>query len=173
MPITVSITGADELQRKLLGLPDKVERKVIRGAVVEGARIVRDDARERAPMYHGNVSAGHAAPGTLKKSIILKYIPEQSRAGRAVYYVGVRHGKKYQKMGKKGVNRDAFYWYFVEFGHYTRAASKASKQGAQGVRFIPPVGFMRKAFATKGIVAKDVILAAMWRGIQVQVQQAA
>lgn len=186
MPISFHIEGADLLTRKLNALPARVEAKVVRGSVVEGARVIRDQARENAPMWHGEVSQGAPPAGTLKKSIIIKYIPEQSRAGRYVYYVGVRHGKKYSKMGKKGINRDAFYWYFVEFGHYTRPTGGAFKSAerkartgrfgsvgevaafeqSRGVHFIPPQSFMRRAFASKHDEASRKILAVMWEGVR-------
>lgn len=184
MDATVHIAGLEELKWRLSAVPQKVEAKVVRGAMVESARIIRDQARENAPFYHGDVQQGAPPPGTLKKSIIIKYIPEKSGNGRFVYYVAVRHGKKYQKTGKKQINRDAFYWYFVEFGHYTRPAGGGSfdrhkratgrfgsaQQVANfekfaGVRFVPPVSFMRRAFASKSSAAVSTMIATMEDGI--------
>jgi HK97 gp10 family phage protein len=56
-------------------------------------------------------------PGTLKRSVIMKHIPELSSLTRQTFFVTVRHGKKYRKQGKKGnLSQDAWYWRFVEFG---------------------------------------------------------
>ena len=56
-------------------------------------------------------------PGTLKRSVILKQIPELSSKNKQTFFVTVRHGKKYRKQGKKGnLSQDAWYWRFVEFG---------------------------------------------------------
>jgi HK97 gp10 family phage protein len=133
---TVKVEGLAELHRKLLELPARIERNVVRRAVYAGAAVIRDDMRERAPIYTGEVSEGHPPPGTLKKSIYVKYIPEKSRGGRTVYYVGVRHGKSRQHVGKKDINRDAYYFRFIEFGTEKMAAQPFmrpafdSKQGA-------------------------------------------
>jgi HK97 gp10 family phage protein len=113
---TVHIQGLAELKRKLAQLPERLERNVMKQMVGAGAAVIRDQARDNAPIYHGDVSRGHPPPGSLRKAIFSKYIPEQSRGGRTVFYVGVRHGKDRQRVGKKETNRDVYYWYFVEFG---------------------------------------------------------
>jgi hypothetical protein len=59
---TLQLTGLDELKRRLYDLPNKVEAKVVRGALVEGARVIRDNARAKAPEWHGDVAEG--TPGT-------------------------------------------------------------------------------------------------------------
>jgi len=178
--MTIAIAGLAELNRKFAALPPAVERNVVRSSMLEGARPMRDDARNRAPEYHGDVQQGHPPPGTLKKAIIIKYIPELSRGGRFVYFILVRHGKKFQKMGKKQVNRDAYYWWFVERGHYTRAAGGQLKRGrgrladinaktqAGSISFVPPVSFMRKAFESQRMPSLDKILDAMRRGVLLQ-----
>ena len=53
----------------------------------------------------------------MKRSVILKQIPELSNKNTQTFFVTVRHGKKYRKQGKKGnLSQDAWYWRFVEFG---------------------------------------------------------
>lgn len=122
MSVTIHIDGLAAIQQKLLELPDRVNRKIVRHAVSEGAAIIRDDARSRAPVYAGIVAKGHPAPGTLAKSIWMKYIPERSTPQNCTFYVGVRHGKKYEHYGKKNRNVDAYYFAFVEFGTSKMAA---------------------------------------------------
>ena len=98
-------------------LPQNIAKNVLRGAVGAGAAVIRNEAKQRAPVYTGDVSKGHPPPGTLKRAIYQKQIPEKSGPQKQVFYVGVRHGKRYQKQGKKGdKSQDAYYWTWVEFG---------------------------------------------------------
>jgi HK97 gp10 family phage protein len=117
--VKIDVKGLAQLQNALLQLPNRVNNNVVRSAVNAGAAVIRTSARSLAPVYHGSVQEGHPAPGTLRKMIITKFVPELSSATRKVYFVAVRHGKRYQKVrarGGKTQNLDAFYWWWVEKG---------------------------------------------------------
>lgn len=180
---TVQVKGLEELQRKLLELPLRVEKKIVRGAVVAGAQRIRDNARERAPVYAGTLPPDQPPPGTLKKSIIMRFAQERSRGTQATYLVVVRHGPAQQKVGKKGVNRDAWYWSLVEFGHFTRHSgdnlshhnSKRDIQLAHltasgGIKWVPGVAFMRNAFHTQKDAAAALIIEGLKVGIGKEVR---
>lgn len=133
-----SVAGLKELQQALKELPDRISKNVLRGAVAAGAAIIRKEAIARAPVYTGSVAEGHPPPGTLKRSIYQKQILEYSNLTQQMFYVGVRHGKKYQKQGKKrNLSQDAYYAKWVEFGTskmpahpYLRPAFEAKKNDA-------------------------------------------
>lgn len=151
------IKGLAELAAKLHALPDKLAKKHLAGAMVAGAAVIRDEARTLAPVYTGPVSQGHPPPGTLRRAVILKRIPERSSRDRQVVYVVVRHGKKFSRVFKKkkgvlqaSVNLDAFYWRFVEFGTAKMAARP----------------FMRPAFEAKKRAAVEVIAARLRAGME-------
>jgi HK97 gp10 family phage protein len=128
------ISGLRELQEALKELPKRVGTNVLRGSVAAGAAVIRNEAKQRAPVSTGPVSAGHPPPGTLKRSIVQKQIRELSNNLRQVFYVTVRRGKKYTKQGKKGnLSQDAFYAALVEWG--------TTKMHA--------IPFMRPAFESK------------------------
>jgi HK97 gp10 family phage protein len=117
--VTIHVRGLKELQQALSELPKRVNSNALRSAVNAGAAVIRAEARKNAPVYTGDVQNGHPPPGTLRKSIITKYIPELSTSTRKTFFVTVRHGKKYQKVkGRNGsvTNLDAFYWWWVEKG---------------------------------------------------------
>lgn len=151
---TVKIEGLAELQRRLKELPERIGTNVVRRSVYAAAALIRDDARQRAPEWHGDVSEGHPPPGTLKKAIYVKYISERSRNNRVVYFVGVRHGKKHQHVGKNDVSRDAYYWRWVEFqqGHSPNS-----------------VAYMRPAFDAKQNAAVQIIKETLAAGISEEV----
>ena len=112
---TLKVDGLDVIRRALLELPDRLATNSLASAVNAGAAVIRDEARALAPEYTGPVSKGHPPPGTLRRSIIVKSIRELSTYYRKVSYVTVRHGKKYQDVGKRHANLDAYYWRFIEF----------------------------------------------------------
>lgn len=114
---TFKIEGLAELGKALRELPERVARNGLRVSVYAGAKVVRDEARARAPKAAQSLGSNQPPPGTLKRSVIMKHIPELSSLTRQTFFVTVRHGKKYRKQGKKGnLSQDAWYWRFVEFG---------------------------------------------------------
>lgn len=146
--ITVKIQGLSELRAAMSQLPDRVNRTAVRSSLQAGAAIIRNAAKAKAPVYHGEVSQGHPPPGTLRRSIVTKYAAEMSTPGYQVYIVTVRRGKKYQQVtqrvrggGVRVVNLDAYYWTFVEFG----------------TSRMPGTSFMRTAFAEQQQAAAERI----------------
>ena len=129
---SVEVRGLKELNEALRQLPDRIARNVLRGATSAGAAVIRKEAKVKAPVYTGQVSAGHPPPGTLRRAVYQKQIRELSSLVKQTFYVGVRVGRN---ASKKGL--DAFYWRFIEFG--------TSKQPARP--------FLRPAFETKKLEA--------------------
>lgn len=152
MADVIQVKGLDGVLRVMRELPEHVAKKWLRGAVVKGARAVRDEARHLAPVDTGR----------LRRNIIIKYINERSNSQRVTYYVLVRSGKRFQKMrvrGKRGqggqtVDNDAFYWRFLEFG--------TAKMSARP--------FMRAAFEHKRYEALGLITDFLRDGIDQSVR---
>lgn len=145
------IQGLAELAARLRKMPEDLRTKTLKPAVGSAAKIVRDDARVRAPRFEGVTARGHAPAGTLKKSIILKFIREKSSANEATFYITVKRGAKFMavKRRRKGQvvsieNQDAYYWFMVEFG--------TSKMGKKP--FMVPAFEAKKIYALKEIEAK-------------------
>lgn len=141
--VSVRVEGLRELSRALRELPVRIARNDLQAATMAGAAVIRNEARLHAPVYTGKVSEGHPPPGTLRKAIVSKAIAELSTNTKRVAYVVVRHGKRFQHVGKKNINRDAYYWRFVEFG--------TKKMSARP--------FMRPAFEAKKREAVEAIKA--------------
>ena len=135
---TVKVEGLAQLAKALRELPDRVAKNGLRVAVYSGAKVIRDEARLRAPKATMSLGPLQPPPGTLKRSVIMKHIPELSNLTRQTFFVTVRHGKKYRKQGKKGnLSQDAWYWRFVEFGSskmrarpFLRPALEAKRRAA-------------------------------------------
>ena len=129
----VHVQGLDQLARAMKELPKRVARNSLRAAVYAGAKLIRDEAKLKAPVAVAPLGPNQPPPGTLKRSVIMKQIPELSSAERQTFFVTVRHGKKYRKQGKKGqLSQDAWYWRFVEFGTVKMAARPFLRPAFEG-----------------------------------------
>ncbi len=107
---SVQIQGLDALAKALKELPDRVAKNGLRAAVYAGAKVIRDEAKLQAPVATGGLGPNQPPPGTLKRAVILKQIPELSTKNKQTFFVTVRQGKK------GNLSQDAWYWRFVEFG---------------------------------------------------------
>lgn len=116
MAVEVKIRGIPDLKAALQSIPDKLRYRALRNALAVGARIVRDEARESAPV----LSAANAArapfrtPGLVKKSISVRTSKIARRAGDVGVFVNVKPAKKGQRGAKS--RTDPFYWRWLEFG---------------------------------------------------------
>lgn len=150
--VQVRITGLEEAKAILRGLPDKLRRRAIRNALAAGARIVRDAARQAAPVINPGDAAvrkGIRKPGTVRDAIVVRTSKQARALGNVGVFVNVRPAKasKYKTVTKQGLlgksstrtlvrqgNRgansptDPYYWRWLEFG----------RRGAQAFPFLKP-----------------------------------
>ena len=165
------VRGVPDLKKALLELPAKVERKAVRGAIRDGAELLRKSAIALAPVRaQGNRSGGVVQPaGSLRRNIQKKKL-RQVR-GRLVYIIGVETGKTitlkgtgkvaFQSRGKlrirKATRRERrreapFYYRFVELGFTHTGGGK-----------IPARSFLKAALDRSGNRAVEVIDASLRR----------
>jgi HK97 gp10 family phage protein len=103
----IQITGLSDLEKNLEQFSDRIAKNILRGAVSAGAAVIRNEARLKAPKDTGEMA----------RDIMIKRARDSRGSGLITYHVFVRTGKKSRLAGKKrNVNRDSFYWRFVEFG---------------------------------------------------------
>lgn len=131
----VRISGLDDAIAALKGLPDKLRRRALRNALAAGARIVRDAARQAAPVISSAdpaVQKGWRKPGTVKRAITVRTSKQARREGNVGVFVNVRPAKgaafrkgRLVRASQRGARNpsDPFYWRFLEFG--TRRARPA------------------------------------------------
>lgn len=141
---SVQLSGFKELAAALREMGPKVARNGLRSAVAAGAAVVRNEARNLAPVRTGE----------MKKDIQQKRERDTKGEFAAKYSVFVRSGKKSRLSGKKrNIDKDSFYWRFLELG--------TSKMPAQP--------FMRPAFESK----KEEALAVIGEKLDERIQKAA
>jgi HK97 gp10 family phage protein len=137
MASSSNLTGFKELAAALRQLPQRVAKNGLRAAVGAGAAVIRKEARVRAPKDTGEMT----------KDIQIKRERDTSGGDTftARYSVFVLTGKKSRLKGKRrDVQRDSYYWRFVEFG--------TSKMPARP--FMRPAYETKKEDAVKAIGAK-------------------
>ena len=112
----MQVKGLRELGEAMRGLADDVNKKVARQAVAAGAKIVRDDARRRAPRDSGNLQAAVVMKNLGKTRLTARYVVA-TRSGKTA---DVKAGKAAARSGdasqRRAVGKDAFYGAFQEFG---------------------------------------------------------
>lgn len=164
------IKGLDEFQRALEQLPKGIAKNVLRGAVAAGANVLHKEAEHLAPEYEGDDP--RPDKGLIKRAVYHKQITERSSEFMQTYFVGVRRGKKSTvKVKGRKVSVDAYYWTWLEFGHFyvpkqadnipgghlPQSMHRALSKSGPGAIWVEPRSFMRPAFA----IAKDEALKAM------------
>ena len=123
----VTIQGLDVFAQALKILPANVARRVLRGAVAAGGKVIRDEAKAKAPVFHGKMSQGHPPPGTLRRAIALGRSNRFSGPGKGFItcsFATPRRAAKGPKVAAGG-KFDAYYWRYVEFGTSRMAARRS------------------------------------------------
>ncbi|CAJ8906754.1 HK97 family phage protein [Burkholderia pseudomallei] len=153
------IVGLEGVLERMAELPKQAAMQINRGAANAMATKIRQQAVYLAPVYEGDKKG--PAPGRLRDAIIQKHLPELSGTYRQTYLVTVRRGQKPEKegggvvvRGGKVVDLDAYYWPWVEFGHWfvpprpkgiTRKAHRERAKEGAGAVWIQPRSFLRPA----------------------------
>ncbi|TCG08376.1 hypothetical protein BZM27_12645 [Paraburkholderia steynii] len=170
------IKGFEQFSKALEQFPQNVARNVMRTALRQGAELLHETCKRMAPELEkeDKRSKGHAVPGRLKDSIYHKLITELSNEWMQTYYVGVRRGQKSEQVKVKGgkvLNLNAYYWTWVEFGHYyvpprtsqqkefysEKRFNAAARMTGMAV-WIPPRHFMRDAWTLSKDAVMDVTI---------------
>lgn len=122
--MAVRVRGLKELERKLQAFPERVARNALSSSVGAGARLVRDNAKARAP----------GDEGRLYRNIIAYRMRKGSTRHAISWAVTVK------TKGDKDSFDNAYYWTFVEFGTryqvaqpFLRPAFESNKLRAVGV----------------------------------------
>ena len=127
----IPMKGLEQTVRNMRKLEPRIQKNILRGATRAVASEVKKNAKALAPVDSGN----------LKKNIISK-----SRRGKR--YV-VRASVVVNSEGKRGDPKNAFYWRFLEYGHFVR--SPGGRVGVKnprpaGTTWIPGKLFITRAF---------------------------
>lgn len=169
--------GLKELERALLQLPQDLRKKVIYRALHDGARLVREEAKARAPVgtrmrFIGKggrrrkdgkeTERRQVAGGLIRANIVQQSLGVfagrtmglQRAPGTDTVIVRVRNRGYERQNGRMRFNRPGSspgYWWLVEFG--------TSRQAARP--------FLRPAFETRKEQAARVIKTSIQRGLDV------
>jgi HK97 gp10 family phage protein len=120
---SLTVVGLGDLQADFERLARSVGNKVVRDAVIAGARVARDKTRQATPIKTGK----------LKKNIEATRVKQGETPGAATAGVRVKKAagktsKARKRPGKKGQSATTdyeapFYWRFLEYGTSKMAAA--------------------------------------------------
>lgn len=119
--LSVKIEGLSELQREMRELGPKLARRGLRAATNAAAQVIKKEAKALVPVDTGRLK---------RKAIYVKRSRRGSSATRESYLVGVRVGRKEQAK-----DRDAYYWFLVEFGTVKMAARPFMRPAFENKKF--------------------------------------
>lgn len=114
----VTLTGVEELKAALRGLPEKLRRRVLLGALRRAGQVISREAKIVAPILA--VPTKTRTPGTVRKRISVRTSKYARQAGDVGVFVGVKplrgsaDTRRYGKASAKNPH-DPYYWRFVEF----------------------------------------------------------
>lgn len=136
------VSGFADLRKQLRGLPKAVGSKILRNGLRAGARVIRDEARIRAPKKSGR----------LAKSIKVKARKKKGGVIGVKVVTGTREELQ--------IRKDDPYYYpqHVELGHKAGGINKSGKP-------VPPHPYMRPAFDSKVGQAEQAIRQEINRGM--------
>lgn len=119
MQVTTSITGTEEIVRKLRLIPEKVGRNAMRRALRKGANVIRDAARNNARLLDDSLTRE-----AIWKNIVVQGGSRrfERRDGGPKMRVGVLGGAKRTGGDPSAPGGDTYYWRQVEFGNSRMAA---------------------------------------------------
>jgi HK97 gp10 family phage protein len=183
------VTGLDALKAALLQLPANIGKNVLRGAASRGAEVIKERAIDLAPsLQKVDRHKNPRVKGLLKAAVYQKQIPELSNDLLQTFFVGVREGKqrgKFQYAVKTSAGGfalvDAFYWKWVEFGHFyvpprprNATTGKLVKQSwhreqvkaSANAVFVKPQPFLRPAYNEKSAQALQIMVDYMSKRIR-------
>lgn len=135
----IEIIGADELRRKLAGLVERLNDSETRQAFTAGARIIRDEARRRAPV---GKNIGYSVLGSKRT-----FTREKARLRRSIVAFSPKRSKEAIAFARVNVFRGtqvAPHAHLVEFGTKPRTPKES--------KFL----FFRNAAGTGWVSAKRV-----------------
>lgn len=131
---TQRVEGLDQLLKNMQQLPRELVSKnggLVRSALFQATKLVREDVRARAPRDTGNLARNviavrdrnPQAAGASERYLISVRRKRQTKAAKAKAVKKANGKIDYRKSG------DAFYWRFVEFGTQNAPAQPFLRPG--------------------------------------------
>ncbi|WP_159990817.1 HK97-gp10 family putative phage morphogenesis protein [Pelistega ratti] len=136
----VRVEGLRELSDRLEKLDKKVAGQVVRKAAIEGSKLIRNEAKNRVPVYLG----------ILKQNIVVKRFRDRGK-GNVRYGIGLVSSRAVYKNNKvnrkKGRVGKTYYQGKTVYGHMVEFGTRKMKARP----------FLRPAFESQKEKAVDVV----------------
>ena len=153
------VLGMDELLKNLKSLPEKVQKRILVGAVRAGAKPMIKEAKSLAPVQSGMIkdSIGVTRFKTRKKSLVWFVVSPRVKTFK-MKATNMDNGQN----AVLTMRNDPWYAHFVEYGTYSHldhpmVRARTGKLGKKRAKIvasgggIKPHPFMRPAFEKEGL----------------------
>ena len=151
--ISMTITGAREIEAKLRALPIKVAKKTVRQAVRAGANVILPKVKDNA-----RTLVGGSMGSVMVKNLLVRAFKKQRRGS---YGLSVRYKSGIEELIH--ITADGVRYYVpaaLEFGHARPGA------GGSRVKDVPARPVIRNAFETTKEKAVKVVETGLARGVE-------
>lgn len=113
MQVITSISGTEEIVRKLKLLPERIGRNAMRRALRKGANVIRDQARVNAKQLDDNLTRE-----AIWKNIVTQGMgrKRERQVGGVGMRVGVLGGARRNGGDPSAPGGDTWHWRLLEFG---------------------------------------------------------
>lgn len=141
MGLDLEIQGVGELKEQLINALPKTARTILRRAIRQAARVIRDDAKRRAPRESGRLRKGIKEKETT---------PGAGQVGARVFVSKAPHA------------------HLIEYGHrqmYKNPRNTGELRQSQKTPFVAAQPFMRPAFDENYAAAHEQMREAIREGI--------
>lgn len=116
--ISLNINGVNDLKRALLGIPDRLRKRVLLKPLRESAVPLRSRSKSAAPVLKKPTK--YRKKGTVRRALSIRTSKIAAKEGNVGVFVGVRplRGSRQKTLGAAGAKNpnDPYYWKFLEFG---------------------------------------------------------
>ncbi len=116
--VSLDINGVNELKKALLGIPDRLRKRVLLKALRESTVPLRAKSKSAAPVLKR--ATKYRKKGTVRRALAIRTSKIAAKAGNVGVFVGVRplKGARQRTLGAAGAKNpnDPYYWKFLEFG---------------------------------------------------------
>lgn len=167
------VRGVKETNEILTRLPREIERRVVRAALLKGARIVAARIRAMAPFEEGNIKKNVRA----RLATASEVAKLQGLKTRSAIRGFSRSGAFQQSLpiALAGVGKRGWYARLIEYGWWlskhrkvigTKASGKPQKAKSERIKFIPARPFIRPAYEATKHEAASAISVELDKGVR-------
>jgi HK97 gp10 family phage protein len=162
MEVKVVVKGLHELEERMGDLPNEVNKKVMRKALVAGGLVLEVDMKSRVKDKQESYGDDSQWQGFQSSSL-----PSGALRADITHSVSLNASAERGTIRIGPTKKTAYVANFLEFGHWlVMGSQKGRKASKKRIKFIPAYPFMRPAFDNKAQDAVEAFETQLRTGIE-------